>query len=879
MLGSLHWLSLLWFASLLLLFVSLYYSLIRGFGFIHVVSHLSVLALFSVYVVLFLLDDFTLAVVYYNSHSELEWYYKVAASWSNGGGSLLLFSTIVSLVAILVLLYSGVRASRLACAGFSLVPLSGLLLAFVNGVFYRAEGVVEGLGLNPLLVNPWVYPHPIATFASYALIASSTVLAFSGLLRASRIVASMAWILLTLALMFGALWSYETLGWGGYWAWDPVEVAQLIPWLLLTSAIHSIAISLRLYELLLASTLASVYYSFLVVRAGLSPIHSFASPQAYTAYISVIAIALVMMLALVRARGVTIEVRGLAGYSILASTLLPLYAASTLVGALTPSLLSNLLGLGSLSPPAFDSGVRLYTALLAPATLAALVVLPVPFAPSWFRLPLVILGSLLCLVTPVAILALGYTYAPKSSLYTNMLGVTIAVVAAYTSLTLLTLAIYWFIAGSLANTLRALQHSFLALTLIGIALSAPYSYNQSYFEDTTLKLGAPSGGVELLGLNYEIKGGYIDLQRALEKDPVIARATSSLLMKIARILWFKEMVDEASRELEEWGFKRLLEGVKVEELELETRGGLLRLQNTTLRLELVSLDNETLAILKLEGFKTLNPINLSKPARLELGGNVSLEIYGLDVLNDSVMVIGNLKGRVELGIPAKLANPAFRAYAIYSNDPKARELYELTRDLGLEEPLKSCYLSEVNCVKMLPERIPRVLELHVTLNVAGDARRAILRYDVGGELVGVKGLVPRSVITRIGLSDLYIALYPKVFNVTSTVRVTEAEIAYLSKTYESLDETGRLALTALLVTSRLRSDVGNPRALIEMNPLEYVTATLKLYREASSMEGEMYEVIARVKVVPYMWVTWIALTLAVVTQVILLILHARSRPG
>ena len=124
-------------------------------------------------------------------------------------------SSLTSLTSILVSISPRVRGVRVAQAGFTLVPLSGLMLASVSGVLDRVHGVVEDLGLNPLLVNPRVYPHPIATFLSYFLLACSTILAVSGVVGPSRVLASASRVVLTSAPVFGGLWSYETLGWGG----------------------------------------------------------------------------------------------------------------------------------------------------------------------------------------------------------------------------------------------------------------------------------------------------------------------------------------------------------------------------------------------------------------------------------------------------------------------------------------------------------------------------------------------------------------------------------------------------------------------------------------------------------------------------------------
>ena len=861
-------------ASILLLVVSFYYSLIRGFGFIYVLSHFSVILLFAVYTSLFLLDDFSLAAVYFNSHSGLPWYYKVAASWSNGGGSFILFSALFSLLALLACLGGGVRVGRLSLSFLTLVPISGVLLAFVNGAFDKLPGgSIEGLGLNPLLVNPWVYPHPIATFASYSLIAASSILALTGLPAYSRLLASLAWALLTLALAFGGLWSYETLGWGGYWAWDPVEVAQLIPWLFLTSALHAALLTSRLYTALLALSLASVYYSFLVVRAGLSPLHSFASPQAYTAYISLAAIALLLLAAAYMGRGVSLELRGLRGYAILASITLPLYAASALVGALTPALASNLLGFSGISPPSFDSGVRVYTALLAPAVILALLATPAYFASERLARLVVAGGLASSLLTPIVLIATGYTYAPKSGFYANVVGLTIGVTASYSALLLAFLAIHKLVSRQYRLALRAAQHSLLALALLGIVLSAPYSYNQDYFQDVRLKVGEHPGRLGVPYAGYKIGGGYVDLKGVVERDKAIAGALERLLSRVEEAVAFRASVEKARGILGELGLDELLAGVNVGTLRFNIGGEEFKVYNATLKLRLVDLGNGTLLLLEILGLSDFNAsgrVNVSEPLTIRLGSDKTIEVDGLYRVNNSLIALGSLEGPTRLELPAISSSPELRALALYYNSPEARQLYELVGSLSLGSGREVC---AGGCLNSIPERVPRVLELRVELGVEGIEEGAVIRYDIGGELAGVKGLVPRSIIVRRGLSDYYIALYPRVYNVTETLKVTEAEIAYLSFAFKELGEDGRLALTALLVASRLKSDLGDPRALIDVNPVEYTIAVLKLYREALEFTGEPGELVARVKVVPYIWVLWIALFLAVLLQLLLTLPH------
>ena len=871
---DLHWLGFMGFGVALLLVISFYYVLLRGFGVLLLVSHAFLLLLFAIYTLLFLLGDFSLAVVYYNSHSELPWYYRVAGSWSNGGGSLLLFSSLASLISILASLSSAkVRGSRVAQTGFILVPLSGLILAFVNGAFERVHGVVEGLGLNPLLVNPWVYPHPIATFLSYSLIASSTILAIAGLHSLSMVLASASLVTLTAALAFGGLWSYETLGWGGYWAWDPVEVAQLTVWLLLGASIHSQAISRRLYEVLMAVSLASVYYSFLVTRAGLSPVHSFASPQAYTASISLLAVAVLLFVAYIKARGLSLEVKGLRGYVILASIITQLYSATVFVGALTPSLLGSLAGSGYLTPPSFDTGVMVYTTLLTPALIIALLLTPIPFTPPRLGRVTPLLGAAVFSITLIAVWVTGYTYAGRSGFYANLLGPPLAALSLYMLAVLLVSVMLLAYRRLYRLSLIAAQHAFLVLALLGVILSAPYAYNQGYFETLNARVGGGEGVIGVIEARYSLGEGYINVSQILAMDRALLESTISLMRKATvETINLKAEIDASKKLFNELGLERFIGGVKVGDFSFEVPGvGSVWASNSTLKLKLLEVGDATLVALEVIGSfePKLNSglYNLSKPLEFKVG-DVGLTVSGLVVVGDTILVRGALRGPIHIEIPYPTTSNLIKVYRLYLDSGEVRELYSLSptsNDLSIAE-INLCLDNLTHCSNIIPELIPRVLEFNVKLRTPAGLGEVRLRYDIGGEIAGVKGLVPRSFITRSGISDYYIAVYPRVVNITKTFVVTEAEIAYLSEASKNLGEEGKLALTALIVASRLKGELGDPRAVIELNPLEYTIATLKLYNELKSWKGTAEEVVVRVKTVPYIWILWIGVTLTLITQ-------------
>lgn len=156
----------------------------------------------------------------------------------------------------------------------------------------------DGAGLNPLLLDPWMALHPFTMFVGYAGVTVPFAGAMVYLLKSlkgesgevhkiwvSKVTqwSRIAWLFLTIAIAFGGIWSYKVLGWGGFWAWDPVETASLIPWLMLTAAVHTLAEHRKdkkkysiLAPLLISLSFALVIYATLVTRSGIfESVHAF----------------------------------------------------------------------------------------------------------------------------------------------------------------------------------------------------------------------------------------------------------------------------------------------------------------------------------------------------------------------------------------------------------------------------------------------------------------------------------------------------------------------------------------------------------------------------------------------------------------------------
>jgi cytochrome c-type biogenesis protein CcmF len=262
---------------------------------IYCLAALSVTA-FAILEAAFLRSDFSYALVAEGSSTDTPTFYKVTAVWATQDGSLLLWATLLSLFASAVLFLTR-RSLRdiapwatavLACvAGFFLF----LMVGWENPFDTISPVPQEGAGLNPLLRHPAMMIHPPMLYTGYVGFSIPFAFAIGALItrrtgadwvRATRRFALIAWTFLGTGILLGALWSYSELGWGGYWAWDPVENASLMPWLVGTAFLHSIMVQekrgmLKVWNVsLICATFTLALLGTFLVRSGiLDSIHAF----------------------------------------------------------------------------------------------------------------------------------------------------------------------------------------------------------------------------------------------------------------------------------------------------------------------------------------------------------------------------------------------------------------------------------------------------------------------------------------------------------------------------------------------------------------------------------------------------------------------------
>ncbi|MEM9968615.1 MAG: heme lyase CcmF/NrfE family subunit [Pseudomonadota bacterium] len=246
----------------------------------------------------FIVSDFSLRLVWLNSHSAKPMIYKISGTWGNHEGSMLLWVLIVTLFGAMAAWFGGnlpptLRARVLAVQSAIAVAFFAFIL-FTSNPFLRLElPPFDGQDLNPLLQDPGLAFHPPFLYLGYVGLSMAFSFAVAALIE-GRVDAAWgrwvrpwtlaAWVFLTIGIALGSWWAYYELGWGGFWFWDPVENASLMPWLLAAALLHSAIVvekreSLKSWTILLA--ILAFGFSLIgtfIVRSGLlTSVHAFAN--------------------------------------------------------------------------------------------------------------------------------------------------------------------------------------------------------------------------------------------------------------------------------------------------------------------------------------------------------------------------------------------------------------------------------------------------------------------------------------------------------------------------------------------------------------------------------------------------------------------------
>ena len=332
----------------------------------------------------FLNDDFSLKYVSQNSNTALPDHYKISAVWSAHEGSLLLWSLILAGWTAAVAIFSRslplVLTARILSVLGAISVGFALFLLLTSNPFERLLPMVpmEGADLNPLLQDIGLIIHPPMLYMGYVGFAVPFAFAIAALLggqfdsawaRWSRPWINLAWVFLTLGITLGSWWAYYELGWGGWWFWDPVENASLMPWLVGTALMHSVSASekrgvFRSWTLLLGifAFSLSLLGTFLVRSGILTSVHAFASdPERGVFMLMFLALVVGASLMLFALRGPAMQkVAAYSGWSrevmlLINNVILVSSMVMILIGTLYP-LVADVLELGKISvgPPYFN---------------------------------------------------------------------------------------------------------------------------------------------------------------------------------------------------------------------------------------------------------------------------------------------------------------------------------------------------------------------------------------------------------------------------------------------------------------------------------------------------------------------------------------------
>jgi cytochrome c-type biogenesis protein CcmF len=261
---------------------------------------------FLALIICYVTSDFSVATVYENSHSMMPLVYRVTSVWGNHEGSMLLWVLILSLFGALVAGFGGnlpttLRAYVLSVQSWIACAFYLFILITSNPFLRLPQAPFEGRDLNPILQDIGLAIHPPLLYLGYVGFSIAFSFAIAALIE-GRIDAAWArwvrpwtlaaWIFLTVGIAMGSYWAYYELGWGGFWFWDPVENASLMPWLAGTALLHSAVVmekrnALKIWTLLLAilAFSLSLIGTFLVRSGVLTSVHTFANDPARGVFI------------------------------------------------------------------------------------------------------------------------------------------------------------------------------------------------------------------------------------------------------------------------------------------------------------------------------------------------------------------------------------------------------------------------------------------------------------------------------------------------------------------------------------------------------------------------------------------------------------------
>jgi cytochrome c-type biogenesis protein CcmF len=362
---------------------------------------------FAALAICYVISDFSVLNVFENSNSQMPLIYRLTSIWGNHEGSMMLWVSILTFFGALVALFGNnlppvLKANALAVQAWIAAAFHLFILATSNPFVRIPQAPFEGQDLNPILQDPGLAFHPPLLYLGYVGFSIAFSFAIAALLE-GRIDAAWArwvrpwvlgaWMCLTVGIAGGSYWAYYTLGWGGFWFWDPVENASLMPWLAGTALLHSAVVmekrgALKVWTILLAilTFSLSLIGTFLVRSGVLTSVHAFATDPMRGIFILAILIVFIGgALALYGWRAPLLKQGGLfapisrEGALVFNNLFLTTACASVFIGTLYP------LALEALTGAKISVGAPFFNATFGPLFIPLMVVMPFGPLMGWKR--------------------------------------------------------------------------------------------------------------------------------------------------------------------------------------------------------------------------------------------------------------------------------------------------------------------------------------------------------------------------------------------------------------------------------------------------------------------------------------------------------------
>ncbi len=465
---------------------------------ISLVQSTLVLICFFTLIAAFIVSDFSLITVYQNSHSLKPLFYKISGTWGNHEGSLLLWVIILTIFSFLFLITNKNHSKNYRL--YTLIIQNLLILGFLFFIILNSNPFSsinpipkEGLGLNPILQDPALAIHPpllyigfVGSSIYFSAAMASMISNYSGRFFAQSIKSwvLISWTFQTLGILVGSIWAYYELGWGGFWFWDPVENASLLPWFAMTALLHSLLVLEKRNTLyfwtiilcLLTFTL-SVTGTFLVRSGILNSVHTFANDPSRGIYILIflslmIFASIYFLFSKYKPTNDFINSNSKETFVLINNWFMMFYLITVLLGTLYPIFTD------AISNNKISVGPPFYNSVIIPVVIAFLFFMAIGPQTKWIKNKFSNLKSILLILGGAIIINFAIVYFFKSySLISNLILIS--------SLFLIMSSIFDFFKKSRLTLPRIISHLSFGFLILFIGLN----HNFSVEKDFNLKLG------------------------------------------------------------------------------------------------------------------------------------------------------------------------------------------------------------------------------------------------------------------------------------------------------------------------------------------------------------------------------------------------------